>query len=435
MLNRRYLASMALFVLTLSFVFMTIGTALPQDRTGSSEITAIRAGKLIDGIGDSAADNVIILITGDRITDVGTDVRIPSNATVIDLSGYTVLPGLIDTHSHILLTPENPAGSPVLYKSIPYRTVEGVLAVKLNLEAGFTTLRDIDSEGANFADVGIRDAINDGLIPGPRLQVATMALSITGGHMNVTGLAPHIEVPQLATIADTPYEQIKEIRRQIKYGADWIKLYATGTLRHINRETFEPLNQVTLEEVKMIVAEAKRWNIPVSAHAYGGEGATNAILGGVRSLEHGFALTDEQLQMMVDNGTYWSPTLTVYLPSNPREENDPFTRRIVESHKDTFGRALKMGVKIAFGTDVGGFEHGKGAQEFKLMVDYGMTPMQAIKSATMTAAELMRLEKSIGSIETGKYADIIAVRGNPLDDITILENVAFVMKGGMVYKK
>ncbi|MCH8285913.1 amidohydrolase family protein [candidate division KSB1 bacterium] len=416
-------------------IFIVIFCFFSQLSTQEPQKLAIKCGRLIDGVGDKPARNTVILIEGDKITAVGGDINIPADATVIDLSDYTVLPGLIDTHSHICLTPDYTDKNPVLYKSIPYRTIEGAVAAKLNLEAGFTAMRDVDSEGANFADVGIRDAINDGLIPGPRLQVATMALSITGGHMNVTGLAPHIDVPQLATIADTPYEQIKEIRRQIKYGADWIKLYATGTLRHINRETFEPLNQVTLEEVKMIVAEAKRWNIPVSAHAYGGQGATNAILGGVRSLEHGFALTDEQLQMMVDNGTYWSPTLTVYLPSNPREENDPFTRRIVESHKDTFGRALKMGVKIAFGTDVGGFEHGKGAKEFKLMVDYGMTPMQAIKSATMTAAELMRLEKSIGSIETGKYADIIAVRGNPLDDITILENVAFVMKGGMVYKK
>jgi len=154
----------------------------------------------------------------------------------------------------------------------------------------------------------------------------------------------------------------------------------------------------------------------------------------VRSLEHGFTLTDEQLQMMVDNGTFWSPTMTVYLPSSPEEESDPLNRRIVESHKDTFRRALKMGVKIAFGTDVGSIAHGTGAREFKSMVDYGMTPMQAIKSATITAAALMRLERSIGSIETGKYADIIAVKGNPLDDITILENVEFVMKGGKVYK-
>ena len=434
MYGRNCLPCSISLILNISFMFLFIGTALSQERSGNSEITAIRAGKMIDGVGDSPLDKIVILISGERILDVGTDVRIPSNANVIDLSGYTVLPGLIDTHTHILLIPANQARSPVLYKSIPYRTVEGVLAAKLNLEAGFTTLRDIDSEGANFADVAIRDAINDGLIPGPRLQVATMALSITAGHMNLTGLAPHIEVPQLATIADTPYEQIKEIRRQVKYGTDWIKLYATGTLRHINRETFEPLNQVTLEEVKMIVAESERWNIPVAAHAYGGEGATNAILGGVRSLEHGFDLTDEQLQMMVDNGTFWSPTFTVYLPSSPEEESDPFTRRIVESHKDTFRRALKIGVKIAFGTDVGGFAHGTGAREFKLMIDYGMTPMQAIKSATITAAALMRLERSIGSIETGKYADIIAVKGNPLDDITILENVEFVMKGGKVYK-
>ena len=226
---RKYLPCSVSFILNIVVMFIIIGTAFSQERSGNAEITAIRAGKIIDGVGDSPLDKIVILISGERILDVGTDVRIPSNANVIDLSGYTVLPGLIDTHTHILLTPATPAGSPVLYKSIPYRTVEGALAAKLNLEAGFTTLRDIDSEGANFADVAIRDAINDGLIPGPRFQVATMALSITGGHLNLTGLAPHIEVPQLATLADSPYEQIKEIRRQVKYGTELDK-----TIRHRN---------------------------------------------------------------------------------------------------------------------------------------------------------------------------------------------------------
>ncbi|MFQ5753747.1 MAG: amidohydrolase family protein [bacterium] len=395
---------------------------------------AIQCGQLIDVKSQRVIKNVLVIIEGERITRVGSNLSIPSNALVIDLSEYTVLPGLIDTHTHICLTPDYTEKNPVLYKSIPYRTIEGVRAAQLNLAAGFTTLRDVDSEGADFADVAIRDAINNGLILGPRLQVSTMALSITGGHMNISGLAPHIDVPQLAAIADTPGEKLKEVRRQIKYGADWIKLYTTGTMRHINPKTLEPLSQMTQEEIKLIVDECNRWNIPVAAHAYGGEGATNAILGGVRSLEHGFFLNEEQLRAMADRGTFWSPTLSVYLPNTEEEKQDPLRKQIVASHKRAFQNALKLGVKIAFGTDVGAFEHGNGAREFKLMVDYGMKPMRAIQSATVVAAELMRWEDQIGSIEAGKYADIIAVKGDPLKDIQVLEKISFVMKNGVVIK-
>ena len=395
---------------------------------------AIKCDRLIDGRQDKTVEQAVIIVSDGKIEAVGSNLAIPKDARVIDLTGYTVLPGLIDTHSHILLTPENPLGSPVLYKSIPFRTIEGVRAARLNLEAGFTTLRDVDSEGANFADVAVRDAIKQGLIDGPRLQVSTMAISITGGHMNLTGLAPHIDVPQLAAIADSPHEKIAEVRRQIKYGADWIKIYSTGTLRHINRKTLEPLNQMSLDEVKMIVEECKRWDVPVAAHAYGGQGATNAILGGVRSIEHGFFLTEDQLKMMVVRGTFWSPTLMVYLPQDEETASDPLRQTIVERHKAAFKKAMQLGVKIAFGTDVGGFAHGTQAREFKLMVDYGMSPMRAIQSATRVAAELMRREDEIGTLETGKLADVIAVKGNPLSDIETLEHVDFVMKGGVVYK-
>jgi imidazolonepropionase-like amidohydrolase len=226
---------------------------------------------------------------------------------------------------------------------------------------------------------------------------------------------------------------IAEVRRQVKYGADWIKLYATGTLRHVDSASLEPLGQVSLEDVKAIVAEAKRWRRDVAAHAYGGEGAKNAIRGGVRSIEHGMMLDDEALKLMVERGTYWVPTLSVYFPQN-EEDNTELSQRIVASHKNVFQKAMKMGVRIAFGTDVGAFEHGTSAREFVRMVEYGMRPLDAIRSATVRGSELLRLERDIGSIEPGKYADVIAVAGNPLDDIGTLGRVAFVMKAGQVYK-
>ncbi|MCB9056947.1 MAG: amidohydrolase family protein [Calditrichae bacterium] len=396
-------------------------------------ITIIKCGTLIDGVSDAAKLNKYILIKDNIITAIKDEIDIPESATLIDLSSCTVLPGLIDAHTHICLNPEDEKPA-ILYKSIPFRTLEGAYFARKTLEAGFTTLRDMDSEGAGFADVAIRDAIDQGLMIGPRLQVSTLAISITGGHMNIKGLAPGIDVPQEAAIADTPEEKLKQVRYQIKHGANWIKIYTTGTTRHINPKTFEPLTQMSLEEVKMIVEEAKRWDVPVAAHAYGGDGAANAILGGVRSIEHGFFLSDDQLQEMAKRGTYWIPTIKVYIPESEARRNEPLRKKILSSHQHALQKAMDLGVKIAFGTDAGAYTHAANADEFEVMVGYGMSPMQAIKSATIVAAELMRLEDRIGSIEPGKYADIIAVKSNPLKDISALKDVSFVMKNGIVYK-
>jgi imidazolonepropionase-like amidohydrolase len=397
-------------------------------------VTAIRCGKLLNPVDGSVTPDAIIVVSGEHIERAGANVKIPEGARVIDLSAYTVLPGLIDSHTHILLQPEDERGAPpVITKSQAFRTVQGVAAAKRDLEAGFTTLRDVDSEGAGFADVAIRDAINRDIIPGPRLLVSTLALTITGGHMNNAGLNPDIPIPEPAALTDSRDAMIAEVRRQVKYGADWIKLYATGTLRHVDPVSLEPLSQVSLEDVKAVVAEAKRWRRDVAAHAYGGEGAKNAIRGGVRSIEHGMMLDDESLKLMVEQGTYWVPTLSVYLPAT-EEDNTEVTRRIVAAHKNTFQKAMKLGVKIVFGTDVGAFEHGTSAREFVRMVEYGMKPLDAIRSATVRSSELLRLERAIGTIEAGKFADVIAVERNPLDDIGTLGRVAFVMKAGRVYK-
>jgi len=417
-----------------AFVTCTCLMLLSSVLARADGVTAIRCGKLLNPVDGSTTSNAVIIVSGEHIDRVGTNVPIPDGARVIDLAAYTVLPGLIDSHTHILLQPEDERGAPpVITKSQAFRTVQGVAAAKKDLEAGFTTLRDVDSEGAGFADVAIRDAINREIIPGPRLLVSTLAITITGGHMNNAGLNPDIPIPEPASLADSRDGMVAEVRRQVKYGADWIKLYATGTLRHVDPVTLEPLSQVSLEDVKAVVAEAKRWHRDVAAHAYGGEGAKNAIRGGGRSIEHGMLLDDESLKLMVEQGTYWVPTLSVYLPQSA-EDNTELTRRIVAAHKNTFQKAMKLGVKIVFGTDVGAFEHGTSAREFVRMVEYGMKPIDAIRSATVRSAELLRLERDIGTIEAGKFADVIAVEGNPLDDIGTLSRVAFVMKAGRVYK-
>jgi imidazolonepropionase-like amidohydrolase len=402
--------------------------------TQTTNITAIKCGRLINPVDGSVTSNAVIIVRGEIIAQVGANIPVPAGAKIIDLSAYTVLPGLIDCHTHVLLQPEDERGAPpVITKSLAFRTVQGVAAAKRDLEAGFTTMRDLDSEGAGFADVAVRDGINRGIIPGPRLFVSTYALTITGGHMNNAGLNPDIPVPEPATLTDSRDAMIAEVRREVKYGADWIKLYATGTLRHVDPVTLEPLSQVSLDDVKAVVAEAARWHRDVAAHAYGGDGAKNAIRGGVRSIEHGMLMDDEALKLLVEHGTYWCPTLSVYLPESAEDDTE-MRRRIVAHHKEVFQKAMRMGVKICFGTDVGAFEHGTAAREFIKMVEYGMKPLDAIRSATVRAAELLRMEKQLGSLEGGKLADLIAVDGNPLDDIKALTRVTFVMKDGKVFK-
>jgi len=397
-------------------------------------LTAIRCGRLLNPQDGTIVQNAVIIVRGERVERVGAGIPIPASARVVDLSGYTVLPGLIDCHTHILLQPEDEVGPPpVVTKSQAFRTVQGVAAARKDLMAGFTTMRDVDSEGAGFADVAIRDAINQGIVEGPRLFVSTLALTITGGHMNNAGLNPDIPIPDPATLTDSVDAMIAEVRREVKYGADWIKIYATGTLRHVDPVTLDSLSQLSLEEVRAIVKEAARWKRDVAAHAYGGDGAKNAIRGGVRSIEHGMLMDDETIALMAEHGTYWCPTLSVYIPGS-KEEDTELRRRIVARHKEVFQKAMKMGVKIAFGTDVGAFEHGTSAREFIRMVDYGMKPLEAIRSATVRAAELLRMEKRIGTIEPGKLADVIAVEGNPLENISALGRVSFVMKAGRVYK-
>jgi len=407
---------------------LALSAQQPGDR-----VVALRAGRLLDPASGRIDQNVTIVVRGDRIDSIGA--AVPPGATVIDLAGYTVLPGLVDAHTHVLLQPEDEEWPPpVVYKTQAFRTIQGVAAAKKELEAGFTTLRDLDSEGAGLADVALRDAIDKGIVPGPRLFVSTYAITITAGHMNISGVNPEANLPDLAAIADTREAMVAEVRRQVKAGADWIKLYATGTLRHVDRKTLEPIGQLSVEDATAVVQEARRWRKDVAAHAYGGDGAKNAIRGGIRSLEHGMLLDDEAIKLLKDHGTFYCPTLVAYVSGLKTDKTD-FTSRIVARHKDSFQRALKAGVKVVFGTDAGAVEHGTQAAEFDLMVSYGMSPIEAVRSATTRAAELLRREGEIGTMAKGAYADLIAVEGNPLEDIKTLQHVQFVMKGGEVARR
>lgn len=400
--------------------------------------TLIQAGRLINTKEGKVTKNVEILIEGNIIKEVGKNLKHSKSAKIIDLKNKTVLPGLIDSHTHICLTPDYTKNPPVLYKTNPLRSLEALAGAQAALQAGFTTLRDVDNEGADMADIAVRDAIKAGLFTGPRLFVSGWAISITSGHMNLTGLRPEIDkkVDQYAIMADSKEAMIKAIREQHKSGVDFIKIYATGTLRHVSREDFSSLSQLSVDEVRLMVKEAGRWGMDVASHAYGGEGAYNSVAGGVRSVEHGLFLDNKTLDLMVEKGTFWSPTLSAYVPGPGDDaEMTDFLNKIVEQHQKTFESALEKGVKIAFGTDIGAIPHDQGWQELKRMADYGMAPMDVLKSATITGAELLRKEKSLGHIAPGYLADIIAVDGNPDKDIEVLRNISFVMVDGVVIKQ
>jgi imidazolonepropionase-like amidohydrolase len=404
-----------------------------QDSAPDSKLTAIVAAQALDVESGTILQNPIVLIRGNRIEEFGAS-EIPPEAEVIDLGDVVILPGLIDAHTHLLLQPGYSQNNPILYKSIPYRTVEGVSGARATLEAGFTSVRDIDSEGAEWADVALRDGINDGLVVGQRMQVATLAVSITAGYMNQNGLAPDVDVTQFGDLVDSPDELVASIRKQIKYGADFIKLYATGTTRHINVDNREPLTQFSEDDISVAVHEAKRFRKYVAAHAYGGAGATNAINAGVHSIEHGMLLDDEQLQAMVDKGIYWVPTLSVYMGNQPPEEWDERRNLIVTSHERAFRKGVELGVKIAYGTDAGALPHGDNAIDFPVMLRFGMPAIDVVRSATLVAAEMMGWAGQVGTLQAGAYADIIAVAENPLENIETLGNVVFVMKGGEVVR-
>jgi imidazolonepropionase-like amidohydrolase len=407
----------------------------------SDHVTFIRCGTLIDETSAEPRQNALIEIEAGKIRAVSgfsPDFSKPAGASFIDLGSETCLPGLIDTHTHVLLQGDQKPGQydeQILKWSLPYRTIWATQSARRALDYGFTTIRDLETEGAGYADVAVRDAVKQGVIPGPRMLVVTRALDVTGAYP-LLGYSPQVTVPHGVQVVDGPEECRKAVREQISYGADWIKLYAD---RHVSTAdgVVHSIPTFTPEELHAIVDETHREQHRVAAHAMGLEGVHNAVEAGADSIEHGAYISDDDMRTMVARGIYYVPTLYIFIYAEELRtaEGFPGWKGGVEIHAETFRRALKAGVRIAFGTDVGGFEWTiNPAREFGLMVQYGMTPAQALRSATVAAAELLEMQSEIGSIAPGKFADLVAVPGNPLSDIGALENVNFVMKAGVVYK-
>ena len=398
-------------------------------------ITAIKAAHMVDVRSGTLIDQAVVLVSGDRITAAGSKLAIPAGATVIDLGDKTLLPGLIDMHTHLTGNPEDSGYSSVAI-SVPRATLTGAKNARLTLQAGFTTVRNVGADA--YADIGLRDAINDGDVPGPRIVASGPPLGITGGHCDDTMHAPEFKSVAMG-VADGVDEVMKRVRQNIKYGADVIKVCATGGVLSFGDDP--RTSQYSMEEMKTIVAEAHRLGRKVAAHAHGGDGIRIAVLAGVDSIEHGSYIDDEGIRLMKEHKTWLVPTVylgdwlienaeAIKLPAPLLEK----AKIVMPIARTNISKAIKAGVQVAFGTDSAVYPHGLNAREFAVLVKLGMTPAQAIRSATVNASELLGWQDKVGSIEGGKFADLIAVDGEPLKDVTALEHVQWVMKGGAVVK-
>jgi imidazolonepropionase-like amidohydrolase len=394
----------------------------------SARLLDVKAGRLIKP-GE-------VLVQGEKIVEVGSSVKHPAGAEIIDLGDRTLLPGLIDAHVHLFLHP-GAEDLQTVQESVPQRTIMALLAARADLMAGFTAERDMGTEGAGSADTAVRDAIDQGLVPGPRLRVSGNAINILGGHEDAIGYNPAQHVLPNADYANNADELVRVMREQYKEGADFTKIYETGP-DVVRDGKFSTIYQYTEAELKAAVEEAARVGKRVAVHATGEPGTLFAAQAGVASIDHANQLGDETMRLMREKQIFAVPTFTIFeyfanhaaTPAQATREHDMLDLKVQD-----FRKQVAAGVPMAVGSDVGPFPHGTQARELALMVQYGMTPLAVLQADLLNGAKLLGWEGQIGALEAGYLADVIAVSGDPLQDIGALENVSFVMKGGVVYKK
>lgn len=428
----------------LAFLFCLVASLATAQTAAAPKITYILAGRLFDAASENVRESQVIVIEGERIKSVGSaaSITIPSGANVIDLSKATVLPGLIDCHTHLGSRADR-YDEIFDFKLTPFdNAFSAVVNSRKTLEAGFTSVRDVGSPP--FLAVDLRNAINEGYIPGPRVVASGPGISITGGHGDLNNYSPQTRVTMFPEerdfgIADGPDEIRHTIRAQAKYGVDVIKILATGGVLSKGDKPGAP--QYTLEELKVAAETAHMTGRKIAAHAHGAEGIKNAIIAGIDSIEHGSLVDEEGIRLAKQHGTYF--VMDIYnddyiLNEAPKfglsQEKIDKERMVGRLQRENFEKAFKAGVKMAFGTDAGVYPHGDNAKQFFYMVKYGMTPAQAIRAATYSGADLIGRLPDVGTLEAGKFADIIAVDADPMADVRSLEHVSFVMKGGVVFK-
>jgi imidazolonepropionase-like amidohydrolase len=400
-----------------------------------AQTIAIRAGRLIDGKSDKPLEGVTVLVEKNKILSLGKDLAVPANATIIDLSDKTVLPGFIDVHTHIMFVGAEDYGAELYKNSIPFRTICAVASARKALWRGFTALRDVESEGTMYADVDLKKAIDQGIVPGPRLWVSTRGLSAPGRYVP-DNYSWELDLPKGVQMVSGVDECLRAVREQVAHGADWIKIYADWRPLNITDDgkISAPPN-FTQQELEVMVRESHRLGRKVSVHAIGREAIKAALDAGADSIEHGSGFTEELIAQAKNQGTYWCPTLSVF-EYYSAAEGSAQTRRMLEIEYEALKRAYKLGVKIVLGTDTGSMPWDfNQAKEFEFLVKKaGFSPMDAIKAGTSVAAVLLDQSARIGTLKPDMLADIVAVSGNPLEDITTLQRVVFVLKDGVIVR-
>jgi imidazolonepropionase-like amidohydrolase len=424
--------------LTISFGLRCAAQAQSQlaGQASSQHAIVLHAARLFDVKNGRMVKPGEALVQGERIVEAGAAVRHPAGAEVIDLGDRTLLPGLIDAHVHLFLHP-GAEDLQTVQESVPQRTIQALLAARDDLMAGFTAERDMGTEGAGSADTAVRNAIDDGLVPGPRLRISGNAINILGGHEDAIKFNPEQHVLPNATYANNKDELVSAMRQQFKEGADFIKIYETGQ-DTVQDGKFFTVYQYTEAELSAAVQEAARVGRRVAVHATGEPGTLFAAQAGVASIDHANQLSDETMRLMREKQIFAVPTFTIFeyfsehadTPAHAARE-----REMLDLHRREFGKQIAAGVPMAVGSDVGPFPHGTQAREFVLMVKYGMSPLAVLQADLINGAKLLGWDGQIGALEAGYYADVVAVDGDPLQDISLLRNVSFVMKGGVVYKK